>query len=497
MKSLTTHYRFGFGSFSDKPTPPYSQKAHWAKKGEAPPYAFQHHVDLTDDIKRFKAEVGRVNTTANIDPPESGLDALMQAMTCKDDIGWSEDVRKVIIYVTDVDAHFAYDGRRGGIVRPQDGRCHLDSDSKYTEELRQDFPSFGQIRDQLQKRNVVVVFAVGPFAESFYSRLSFFLQGEENIGRLDVSTSSLQEIVTAQYRKIKSRVSVEVSKKPMGVEVSLTSDCDKPSGPSTCLDVSEAQEVNYVANFVLTKEACESKKPLQATLALSGFPKDSLTVQIKCKECECGARKVQNSTVCSSSGDMLSCGGCACYEGFSGEACKCNKATGSYDHSKSCISNGEECGGRGLCKCGRCHCYSQYLGDFCKCERDRCPRGRPQALLGGHRQEPSECSGHGECQCDEATGKVTCDCRPGWTGKDCSCPPPKQVEHLCRDKRTRQNCFGRGDCECGRCRCHDGFEGKFCQKERGRDVCSKLEPCILAHQFKPVDKTDEDQDSGM
>ena len=40
----------------------------------------------------------------------AGLDALVQAITCDDVIGWRRDVRRVIILITDDEPHMAFDG---------------------------------------------------------------------------------------------------------------------------------------------------------------------------------------------------------------------------------------------------------------------------------------------------------------------------------------------------------------------------------------------------
>ena len=64
-------------------------------------------------------------STGNIDNPEGGFDALLQVMVCEEDIGWRDQSRKVIIYTTDQSFHIAMDGKLGGIVTPNDGKCHL------------------------------------------------------------------------------------------------------------------------------------------------------------------------------------------------------------------------------------------------------------------------------------------------------------------------------------------------------------------------------------
>ena len=54
-------------------------------------------------------------------------------------------VKKVIIVITDEEMHYALDGILGGIVRPFDMKCHSTKIDGYTEQLKLDYPSFGQV----------------------------------------------------------------------------------------------------------------------------------------------------------------------------------------------------------------------------------------------------------------------------------------------------------------------------------------------------------------
>ena len=56
----------------------------------------------------------KVNATpivVSFDTPEGGFDALIQAMVCKDQIGWSDQSRRLIVFVTDANSHLAGNGR--------------------------------------------------------------------------------------------------------------------------------------------------------------------------------------------------------------------------------------------------------------------------------------------------------------------------------------------------------------------------------------------------
>ena len=51
------------------------------------PYAFRHYFSLSDNINKFQTIIEGIEPNksmpANIDSPESGLDAMAQAMLCK------------------------------------------------------------------------------------------------------------------------------------------------------------------------------------------------------------------------------------------------------------------------------------------------------------------------------------------------------------------------------------------------------------------------------
>ena len=96
-------YRIGFGSFIDKAMVPFAMEKSRYQAGNAngfrpTPYSFQHHLDLTDDVDRFKNLIKNIDKVKdmpkNVDSPESGLDAMAQAMLCPNIVKWgSDDVR--------------------------------------------------------------------------------------------------------------------------------------------------------------------------------------------------------------------------------------------------------------------------------------------------------------------------------------------------------------------------------------------------------------------
>lgn len=109
--------------------------------GCAAPYGFKNHMSLDTDSSDFVRKVNDTQISGNLDAPEGGFDAIMQAIVCHNDIGWRDKSRKLLVFSTDAGFHYAGDGKLGGIVKPNDGECHLDREGLYTESITQDYPS--------------------------------------------------------------------------------------------------------------------------------------------------------------------------------------------------------------------------------------------------------------------------------------------------------------------------------------------------------------------
>lgn len=51
------------------------------------------------------------NISSNVDNPEGGFDALLQAIVCTDLIGWRNLSRKLLLFISDDRFHYANDGK--------------------------------------------------------------------------------------------------------------------------------------------------------------------------------------------------------------------------------------------------------------------------------------------------------------------------------------------------------------------------------------------------
>uniref|UniRef100_A0A914SAG9 Integrin beta n=1 Tax=Parascaris equorum TaxID=6256 RepID=A0A914SAG9_PAREQ len=116
-------------------------------------------------------EVEEAEISGNLDAPEGGFDAVVQALTCNDSIGWRERARKMIVFSTDAGFHFAGDGRLAGVVVPNDGQCHLDNRGYYTKSLDQDYPSVALLHQKIKERKANLIFAVTEKNKELYRQV--------------------------------------------------------------------------------------------------------------------------------------------------------------------------------------------------------------------------------------------------------------------------------------------------------------------------------------
>lgn len=100
MRKITKDVKLGFGSFVDKVLMPYVNTL--PARLQSPcsdcesPYSFKHRLRLTEDTAEFGVKVNQTQMSGNLDEPEGGFDALMQAIVCGDvracfaeyNVGW-------------------------------------------------------------------------------------------------------------------------------------------------------------------------------------------------------------------------------------------------------------------------------------------------------------------------------------------------------------------------------------------------------------------------
>jgi integrin beta 1 len=287
------------------------------------------------------------------------------------------------------------------------------------------------------------------------------------------------------FQKITS--SVEMKDTASGsVKVTYWSKClgDTRMQTSKCDGLKVGDVVAFETEIVVTSCPADAKDRLQTFQIYPVGVGEALTIDLEMLcTCDCessGPTFQMNSPMCKGSG-TLACGICECHEGFFGRNCECNNkdlGESGLDAFKCRPDNATdvECSGRGNCLCGQCHCSIRenpeeiISGQFCECDNFSCDRHN--SVL---------CSGpdHGVCECG------TCKCQDGWQGAACECSSSIDT---CKAPNG-EICSGHGGCVCGRCECEIKedvrYSGKYCEKCPtcpGR--CDELRACVECQMYK-------------
>ncbi|KAL4222416.1 integrin [Mactra antiquata] len=397
-QTFTTNIQIGFGSFLDKVVQPFTLTT--AKRLENPcgyppcgsPYAFIHRWKLTDDVDGFISMIRNSNTSANWDPMEGGLDAVLQASVCPEVIGWRNQSRRVLIHISDGGFHFAGDGKLGGIDRPSDGQCHLEplndnsGQYSYTQASNQDYPSFGHIKHVLKENGINAFFLSVSSNIKIYKGLTDFIGSQADTAEMDnTGAYKLIRSISEFYTALSSKLNIAAVDIPEDVSVIAETNCstsrvestfDLKKKPIECKGLQIGTLVHINVTF-LVNECPVNKDEKKILKILPSGLQESLTVEIEyiC-DCDCPTSEALDEQ-CSYGNGTYECGVCRCHEGRSGELCQCNfgdesDVTVNEQKCKMDEKSSTLCENRGTCNCGQCFCHKNYDGKYCECDSSKC-----------------------------------------------------------------------------------------------------------------------------
>ncbi|XP_043930678.1 integrin beta-6 [Protopterus annectens] len=468
MADLTSKFRLGFGSFVEKPVSPFikitpEELANPCRSVNIdclPCFGYKHVLPLTDNTERFNEVIGEQRVSANLDTPEGGFDAIMQAAVCKEKIGWRNDSMHLLLFVSDAGFHFGMDSKLAGIVIPNDGECHLDENNEYSKSTVMEYPSLGQLIDKLVENNILLIFAVKKELQ-LYQDYAKLIPGA-TVGQLQQNSQNVLQLIISAYQELLSEVEMEVLGDTEGLQFSFTAICHDGTvvpGQKKC---SHLQMGDTVSFSVSVEVATCLKKVHHIVIKPVGF-QDTLEISVEAAcGCSCQREVEQNSSRCNKGNGSYECGICVCNSGYTGLQCECDEDKVTASGCKR-TPDMESCSGRGNCYCGVCVChpssFGTIYGPYCECDNFSCQRFR--GLL---------CAGHGDCECGE------CLCRSGWTGEYCNCST--STDTCMSDDGIL--CSGFGECRCGQCICtHPGISGDKCERcPTCGDACSSKRSCI-------------------
>ncbi|KAI8489904.1 Integrin beta-1 [Branchiostoma belcheri] len=479
MQRITKNFRIGFGSFVDKTVMPYVSTV--PKKlvnpclGCVAPFGYKNVLPLTTRTRRFTQELNQQEISGNLDAPEGGFDAMMQAAVCTGEIGWRNGSTHLLVFSTDSSFHYAGDGKLGGIVTPNDGRCHLDDDMMYTLSNNLDYPSVGHLQRKLKEHRIRPIFAVTADQASVYGNLSDLIEGSV-VGTLAGDSSNVVDLIKKAYEELRSTVELKTEDVPNNVTLTFKSVClnNETFDGAKCSNL----QVNDTVYFDITvvTEGCPSRRPKTFTVYPVGFQEELLVKLDFICDCDCQADGIAASPRCSDGNGIFECGTCNCNSERYGPLCECtiddNEAS-DFDATCRRANSSVICSGRGECICGECVCFprdnprEKVYGPFCECDNFSCDRYEG-LICGG--------AGRGVCDCG------VCECTADWEGTACQCPAGNS-------SCVASNgilCNGQGLCECGVCNCFADslYRGPTCEEcPTCPGQCEVFRPCVQCEAF--------------
>uniref|UniRef100_A0A672I7J9 Integrin beta n=1 Tax=Salarias fasciatus TaxID=181472 RepID=A0A672I7J9_SALFA len=463
VEKLSNNYTIGFGKFVDKVIEPQTDmrpsklKQPWPNSD--PPFSFQNVIRLTSKVDFFISELQKERISGNLDAPEGGFDAILQAAVCTDNIGWRPESTHLLVFSTESAFHYEADGANvlSGILPRNDEQCHLDGNDKYTEDIYQDYPSIPTLIRVLGKHNIIPIFAVTNHSYTYYKKLQEYFPIAE-VGLLQEDSSNILQVMEIAFENIRSKMSIRAEEKPKAFEAQFL----YPSG-----SVAEYGAFDFKPGAIVGSK--------QTSDIHCRMVNEELVCKMDEEDKEGMMRtRIAKAERCYGNGDLV-CGKCFCYDGWVSTFCNCSASSSALDTSQ-CIGPNmtEPCSGRGECmECGTCVCYNpdQFEGPYCQYDKTRCQR------YGGFL-----CNDRGSC----VMGR--CACAEGWEGNACECPKSTQT---CLDSKGGV-CNGRGKCVCGRCLCPDsGIEmTSTCEPnfEAQLGVCEATRSCVQCQAWKTGEK---------
>ncbi|XP_039991234.1 integrin beta-4 isoform X2 [Xiphias gladius] len=492
VERLSDDYTIGFGKFVDKVVEPQTDmrpaKLAQPWPDSDPPFSFQNVIKLTKNLDIFTSELQKERISGNLDAPEGGFDAILQAAVCGDKIGWRNHSTHLLVFSTESAFHYEADGANvlSGILRRNDESCHLDAAGKYTEDINQDYPSIPTLVRLLGKHNIIPIFAVTNHSYTYYQKLKTYFPIAE-VGLLQEDSSNILEVMETAFKNIRSKMSIRAEDRPkaFGAKFMSTSGQIAEYGAFDFKPGAIGKfKVHLKAlQMIDNKPVCQMKPDeKEGTMRIKPTTfNDAVMVQasVFCPTCSCEKNPIFKAARCYGNGDLV-CGKCRCSDGWLSTFCNCSASVSALDTSQ-CIGPGmtQPCSGRGDClDCGTCVCYNpdQFEGPYCQYDKTQCQR------YGGFL-----CNDRGSC----VMGR--CACTEGWEGNACECPKSNQT---CLDSKGSV-CNGRGKCVCGRCECpNSGIEmTSTCEPnfQAQLGVCEATNSCVQCQAWKTGKKKEKEE----
>lgn len=448
---------------------------------EEPPHIFHNIVPLTENVNLFQESIANVTITNQLDFPNCGFSAAMQALICEDEIKWRKGARKILLMATNHFSHLEGDGHLLGLYNRYENFCLMKNTKKLIYD-HQDYPSIEQVRAKTLEKEVTLLFVVRNFKDpqhsdqdagvslamdtiiSEYNNFAKKLGGSTKTAKLLDDSSNVVDIIKKYYKEISGEV--EISWKDQensgNLEVKLQAECsnNNKTNDQICRKVQAGTTVKF--HITVKLKTCNGTNDRNMKFVV-GVKNHEFMIKELC-ECNCEKNEERGAKFCSNHGIKI-CGKCTCDKGFTGENCQCNEKTqainATYCDKSTCYQNGK-------CECdGSCICFRGYHGDRCQCKDNEGCMYYNNDVCGGESR--------GRCECG------SCICYGNYSGDNCGCTTDQSS---CISKNNKL-CNEHGKCDCGKCVCDNPYFGPTCEKCLTCEKhCDDSFDCVVCKAFK-------------
>lgn len=247
----------------------------------------------------------------------------MQILVCREEIGWSDKTRKIIVFASDGPMHFAGDGILAGLVEKNDKKCHLDSTGEYMASLKYDYPSLEEIYRELLRTKVSVVFAVTSDVIFHYNQLHQLMEEIASVGQLAADSSNILQLVELGYTEVVKRA-VFHDNSPDYIKVEYKTRCggkyDTPQETNKCDNIEIGKEYEFFVSLTLLQHPEDGEKNVKIKIEEANIEAEGMEIDVEidypCTDCMAMPGEAV-SALCSRNGEYR-CGSCFCNAGYVG-----------------------------------------------------------------------------------------------------------------------------------------------------------------------------------
>lgn len=248
----------------------------------------------------------------------------MQILVCRDEIGWNDKTRKIVVFATDGPMHFAGDGIMAGLIRKNDKKCHLNSDGDYMASLDYDYPSLEEIYRELLKAKVSVVFAVTSEVIFHYDRIHHVMEEVTSVGQLDSDSANIIELIEVGFKEAVKRAQFQ-DNAPSYIRIDYKTTCggkfSTPQDTSKCDNIEIGNEYDFDIGVTLLNYPEDGTKSLKIKIEEASIDSEAMEIELEidypCTSCTASPGEAA-SALCDRHGE-LKCGSCICDKGFAGK----------------------------------------------------------------------------------------------------------------------------------------------------------------------------------